>query len=272
MNFSNWTTTLEQLSQRLVDLLPALLGALALLLLGWLLAAGLRLFSRTFLRAMLSRVERRSRLGEALAGTRLAETAPRIIATFVYWSVFLFFAAAAMEQLPIPIVTDSLHSIAFYIPKVLLGVLVVFIGVGAGSLANQWITGAAGSAGMTNSAGLGRVAQVSILIATLIVGLEQVGLESNLFTAIVAIVIAAILGGMALAFGLGSGPMVSNIMGSYHAAKAYRIGDFIRIAGYEGTVREINPASIVLDSPDGEVYVPAKEFGDHVSIVQRGKE
>jgi small-conductance mechanosensitive channel len=200
------------------------------------------------------------------------ETAPKIVGTLVYWSVFLFFAAAAMEQLPIPIVTDSLHSIAFYIPKVLLGVVVVFLGVGIGSLANQWIAGAAGSAGVANSAGLGRVAQVSILVAALIVGLEQVGLESSLFTAIIAIVIAAILGGLALAFGLGSGPMVSNIMGSYHAAKAYRIGDFVRIAGYEGTVREINPASIVLDSPDGEVHVPAKTFGDQVSIVQRGRE
>lgn len=272
MNFPNWATVLEQVSQRLAELLPALLGAVGLLIVGWLLATGLRFLSRAFLRAILARVERRSRLGEALAGTRLEETSPRVVGTLVYWGVFLFFAAAAMEQLPIPIITDSLHAVAFYIPKVLLGVVVVFAGVGIGSLANQWIAGAAGSAGVANSAGLGRVAQISILIATLIVGLEQIGLESSLFTAIVAIVIAAVLGGMAVAFGLGSGPTVSNIMASYYAAKAYQIGDFVEIAGFKGTVREINPSSIVLDSPDGEIHVPAKAFSDQVSVVQRSKE
>ena len=83
-------------------------------------------------------------------------------------------------------IRDPLHAVAFYIPKVLLGVVVVFVGVGIV---------------------LGRVVQISILIATLIVGPEQIGLESSLFTVIVAIVIAAVSGGMAGAFGLGSGPL-----------------------------------------------------------------
>ena len=76
---------------------------------------------------------------------------------------------------------------------------------------------------------------------------------------------------MALAFGLGSGPIVSNIMASYYAAKAYRIGDVVRVAGVEGTVREINPTSIVLDAADGEVHLPARKYCDEVSVVLRSE-
>ena len=58
-------------------------------------------------------------------------------------------------------------------------------------------------------------------------------------------------------------------MASYYAAKAYRVGDVVRVAGIEGVVREITPTSIVLDSADGQVHLPARKYCDEVSVVLR---
>ena len=271
MDFPTWTGTVERVSARFVEMLPAILGAISLLVVGWLLALLFRLVAKKLVVAVLARVEKHHGPSRGFGGANLADNAPRVIGAFVYWAILLFFAAAAMEKLPLPIVTGLLQSLAYYLPKVLMAVVLAFIGLAAGGLANQWVTGAASAAGVEYAPALGRVAQVGIFIVALTVGAQQIGLESGFFTSTLSIVIAATLGGMALAFGLGSGPVVSNIMSSYYAAKAYKIGDVIRVAGIEGTVREITPTTIVLDGADGEVHLPARKYCDEISVVVRGE-
>ena len=271
MNLPSWTDALQGVSQRLTEMAPALLGAVGIMLAGWLAAIVLRLSARKGIVAILERLDSRSRLGHGVSRTRLKQDAPRIIAEFLYWVVLLFFAAAAVDNLPLPVVTDLLQSIAYYLPKVLLAVVIAFIGLGAGSQANLWITSAAEAAGAQYAAALGRVAQIGVVVVALTIGAQQIGLQSELFTLTLSIVIGSTLGGMALAFALGSGSVVSSIMGSYYAAKAYRVGDFVRLGGVEGTVREINPTSIVLDSDEGQLHVPARKYCDEISLVRRGQ-
>jgi len=269
MNFSGWTNVLEQISERLVAMLPATLGALGLLLVGWIAAMIARFLTRKIITAAVARINRQFRLAEGLSGTRLVEDAPRIIGTLVYWVVLLFFAAAAIDKLPLPVVTGLLQSIAYYLPRVLLAVVIVFMGLGAGILVNRWTTRVAAAAGVEYAPVLGRVAQIAIFVVALLVGAQEIGLESRFFTTMILVVIAAILIGAALSFSLGAGPIVSNIMASYYAAQAYRIGDVVRVAGIEGVVREITPTSIVLDSADGQVHLPARKYCDEVSVVLR---
>ena len=269
MNFSSWTNVLEQISERLVNMLPAALGATGLLLLGWIVASILRFLTRKIVVAAIARINTQFRLAEGLSGTRLAADAPRVIGMLVYWTALLFFVAAAIDKLPLPIVTDLLQSIAYYLPKVLLAVVIACLGLGAGILVNRWTTRVAAAAGVEYAPVLGRVAQIAVFVIALLVGAQEIGLESGFFTATILIIIAAILGGLALSLSLGSGPIVSNILASYYAAKAYRIGDVVRVAGIEGVVREITPTSIVLDAADGQVHLPARKYCDEVSVVLR---
>lgn len=271
MELSVWKQTLEGLSNDLMAAVPAVLAAAGLLIAGWLLATLFRFLAKKLVAAVVARVNTGSKLAHGLRGSRIEQDAPPIIGGFVYWVVFLFFAASAMEKLPLPVATELLQSLAYYLPKVLLAVVVLFIGLGAGSLANEWLTNALTAVGVEYGAAIGRVAQVGMLVAALIVGAQQAGVDSGFFTAILTVVIGAILGGMALAFGLGSGPIVSNIMASHYAAKAYRVGDVVRIADIEGTIREINSSSIILDGPEGEVHLPARTYAEQVSVI-RGRQ
>ena len=269
MSLPSWTSTLEQLSGQLTALLPGAAAAVGLLLVGWLVASLLRLLTRKLVVAVVTRINTRLRPAESLSGTRLTEDAPRVMGAFAYWVVLLFFLAAAIDKLPLPVVTSVLQSLAYYMPRVLLAVAIIFIGLGAGIVANRWTTRVAAAAGVDYAPALGRIVQVAVLVVALIVGAQEVGLESGFFTATLLIVLAAILGGLALAFGLGSGPIVTNIMASYYAAQAYRVGDVVRVAGIEGIVREIRPTSIVLDTADGQVHLPARKYCDDVSVVLR---
>ena len=56
------------------------------------------------------------------------------------------------------------------------------MGLGAGILVNRWTTRVAAAAGVEYASVLGRVAQMAVLVVALLVGAQEIGLESGLFT------------------------------------------------------------------------------------------
>jgi small-conductance mechanosensitive channel len=74
---------------------------------------------------------------------------------------------------------------------------------------------------------------------------------------------------MALAFGIGSGPVVSNVIASYYVRRMYRAGLNVRIGSIEGRVVEILPTTVALETAAGRVQVPCRKFLDDVSLLVR---
>ena len=269
MNLLAWTNSLEQISERLAAMLPEAGAVAGLILTGWIAAILLRLVTRRMIIAVVTRINTYLRPTDGLGETRLIDEAPRVMSTLVYWVVLLFFLVVVIDRLSLPVVTSVLESLAHYLPRVLLAVAIVFIGMGAGIVANRWTTRVASAAGVSYAPALGRIVQFAVLIVALVVGVQEVGLESAFFTAAILVMLAAVLGALGLAFGLGSGPIVTNIMASYYASQAYRVGDVVRVADIEGTVQEIRSTSIVLDTADGQVHLPARKYCDDISVVLR---
>jgi hypothetical protein len=74
------------------------------------------------------------------------------------------------------------------------------------------------------------------------------------------IVLAALLGGAALAFGLGSRGVMENILAAHYVRQLYDIGQIVRIDGAQGRVLKLTATAVVLQTDEGEVVVPAQEF------------
>jgi ribosomal protein S1 len=70
-----------------------------------------------------------------------------------------------------------------------------------------------------------------------------------------------------LAFGLGAGTTVSNIIASRYVRKNYQVGQQIRIHELEGKILEINPTGIVVDTKSGRTFIPAKLFDTEASVL-----
>ena len=117
-----------------------------------------------------------------------------------------------MERLPLPVVADVFRSLAHFFPKILLAAVIAFVGARAGSLTRQLVTGVAERTGMAHAQALGRVAQTAVTVVAFILCVQQVGLDSRVFASLLPGTVLCIIGGMALAFGLGSGPIVTNIL------------------------------------------------------------
>ena len=98
-------------------------------------------------------------------------------------------------------------------------------------------------------------------------GVDQLGVESRFLTLTITVVIAALIGGAALAFGLGSRTTVSNIIAAHYLRQVYRVGQTVKIRDLYGRIAEITPTAVLLDGPEGRVLVPAKDFSEVASVL-----
>ena len=274
MDYTEWlqplSNSLNLLAQRITQQLPNVLGAAALLLIGWGLAHLLRTWSRRLIGG-LDWFVRNSTIEILLRRIGMDRGASDVISGILFWLVILLFFTAATETLGLPVLATWLAGVSYYLPRVLVAVLIVFAGLLAGNLARDAVIGAAGAARLAYGTLLGKAVQSVILLIAIVTGVDQLGIESRFLTATITIVIAATIGGAALAFGLGSRTAVSNIIAAHYLRQIYRVGHMVRVGAVHGKIVEITATAVILESPDGRILVPAKEFSEGVSVLTTGQ-
>ncbi len=81
------------------------------------------------------------------------------------------------------------------------------------------VISAAGSAGMAQGDVLGRVAQMVVIFTTLVIGIEQIGINVDFLTNVLIVIIGVLLAGAALAFGLGARSLLRILSGHSSCAQ-----------------------------------------------------
>jgi hypothetical protein len=155
------------------------------------------------------------------------------------------------------------------VPDLVLAMAILLTGIVVGSAVRYGVESAARHAAIGNAVTLGRLGQAGLITAAALVAAAQVGVESTLLNVAFAITLGSALGGIALAFGIGSGPMVGNLIAARNLRKLYQTGQSIRIGAVEGRILEIGSTMVTIDTLDGTVQVPAARFGEENSVLLR---
>ena len=269
MDSSIWSRVLEAVTGGSVEGWWTLVFPAVLLLAGWAMATLARVAAERVLRGPAARLEARLEQPEFARFGGLLASAPRIVGRLLYWVVLLLFAAAAVEALPFAVTDGLLAPVARFLPRFVLALAILITGVLAARFAQNRILAAAADPRGERAQTLSRLAWGGILAVTLIVSAQQVGLEGAGFvSSLVLLLLGAAVGAVALAFGIGAGPVVTNILASHYAARAFRVGDVVRLGEIEGTVSRIGTTSIVLEVNGDAVHVPARAFCDQASVVR----
>ena len=263
----NWLDGFRDAAQRIYSFVPALLGAAALVLAGWLIGRLLGWVTRRLITAITGRLSKHPTIGGALDSSGASVQIPRVISGFVFWFVFVFFIAAAMETLGLPVVTASLNRVAYYLPNVLAALLMIFAGVIVGKVVSNAVARTASGTGVSFGPVIGGTVRGTILLVAVVVAIEQVGIQADVLVIMVAIVVGTTLAGAALAFGLGARSAVGNIIASHYVAQAYRVGQTVRVGGVDGKIIQIAPTAVFVGTPEGRVLVPASHFNEMTSVL-----
>jgi hypothetical protein len=207
--------------------------------------------------------------GDALRDADLRRTA-RAVGRIVFWLVVALAVMGATERLGLPVVTAWLSGVANYLPRVLVAVLIVVAGLALSRLAGTGAARAAASSGIADARQIRRLVELTALSVTALVAIEALGIDITFLQIAILVVLGGLLLGGALAFGLGAQSLVADILACHYAQRLYQPGQRVRLerpdgATIEGQLLRVVPPCVILETPEGEVAVPARQITSAVS-------
>lgn len=275
---------LSNLSNRLSDFVSPEVArvfvALAVVVTGYVAARIVRYIARRYFRrasarlvGFFQRFSGQPRNEPALELAQEESAAVAVAAGIVFWLVLVLFLSIAASFLGLSAVSNWFAGLAAYLPRALAAAAAILIGIFVGRFAGAFVTSAAHSGGLAQARTLGRVAQVAIVVPSIFIAVDELGVEVTILVVLIGIALTAALGSLALAFGLGARTTVSNLVASYYLSRWYRVGQTVRVGDASGSIVHILPTAVVLRTEAGQLYVPAKAFAEGTSmLVTEGSE
>lgn len=187
----------------------------------------------------------------------------RGIARTVYYLTLGFFILLAIRSLGVHLLGEWLDAVIVYIPRLLLGGAIIFGGYLLGAVVRSLV------ANITDPASgqmLPKLAQYLVLIAAIITGLDQMAVDVSFLATLTVLVLGALLGGLSLAFALGSRDVVANML-SRRELDRYQVGDRVRIENAEGRIVEVSRTGVLLEAEEGLTFVPASRFASSIVVL-----
>jgi hypothetical protein len=254
--------------ERLTQLLPNLLAAVALLVVGWLAARLLRLLAiraSRMLEALLARIA-----GPAGAERPRFGRSSEVLGAVVFWLVLLVFVSAAAQVLGLRTFTDWLARLLDYLPTLAAGLLIVIFGYILAGFVADLVRATTVRLAPAQRNALARIAQGATLVMAILVGADQVGIRVTWLAILAAIAIGSLLGGVTLSVSLGARGYVANLIGAHYLRQAFRVGERVRVAGFEGRILEVTPTSLVLETAGGRVSLPGRVYHEEPIVLLAG--
>jgi len=198
--FDSTNIVITQFWTRLINYIPAFFAGLLIIITGYIVAVVLKKVLLTILAfSRIDSILNKTKL-ISLREVRLWEA---VLAELVKWTVIILFLIPTLETWGLSRATEVLNQFVFYIPNVIIAVIIGFVGIVISNLSADVVRQSVKSAGDSASGSLAVFTRSTILFFTILIMLNQLGVAQDLirifFTGLVAML--SLAGG--LAFGIG---------------------------------------------------------------------
>jgi hypothetical protein len=196
--------TASEFLHQVAALLPRLALALGIVLLGWLVAKAARFAVERALRAINFNVlTERAGTDHFLQQGGLRGDTTTLFGIFAYWLVILAAFMTAFNTLGLTHVTDLLHRVMLFTPKVLVAMLAVVLGSYFARFVGNAVATYCLEAHIPDAELLGKIAQYLIMAFVIMIALSQVEVGGDIVQRSFLVILGGIVLALALAFGLG---------------------------------------------------------------------
>lgn len=216
-NLENWSSSVsnsvEDIANRLANFVPNLLGAVIILVVGWLIALLLEQLVDRVLRAInVQRLFERARLEELVRRTGAKRDTVGLLAGLAKWIVYIVTFMAAADALGLNAITNFLNQVLAYTPKVIAAVAIVLVGGILAQFLAEVVRGAVSAANLGYAGVLGGLTRWSIWVFAILTALYQLGVASNIIETLVTGLVGAFALATGLAFGLGGQKTAADLL------------------------------------------------------------
>lgn len=200
MDNFNIQQSLGDILRRIIEFLPQLIGALVILLIGYLVAKGVgNLVRRALQQVRFDRAIHNTSAGNVVG--RMVDSPSRFVGKVAYWLIFLLAISLAVTALNLPALNQILNAIYAYVPNVIAAVIIFLIAsaISAGTAKFvQRVMGRTATAKLISTV----VPTITMSLAVFMI-LNQLGIAKDIVNILFTAIVGAAALGFALAFGLG---------------------------------------------------------------------
>jgi len=196
---------IRQMLTRIMAYIPVLLGALLILIVGWIVAKAIRRIVDGLLKVTrFDTLADKTGISRILRKGDLTISARELISRLVYWLIIIMVLVMAVDALGLPKGSDILAGLFAYVPKVIAALLVLVVAMFLASFVSGIVQTAAGNANMPRPEIFAGVSRWAIIIFAATIALVELGVAHLLVTTTFNIILGGVCLALALAFGLGA--------------------------------------------------------------------
>jgi len=211
------TQATQELIREFARFLPRLMAMLVVVLLGWLIAYVLKWILRSILRLV-----KFDKLSEGAGATQLLNKAAlpsstELVSRFAFWIAWLGFVLLGTSALGFLGMQEYVTRFFIFLPRLIVALFFLFFGLLAASFFSRAALLWAVNTNMPSPRLLSSAARVMITVFTASAVFEELGLADSTMLLAFAIVMGAVMLGLAIAFGIGGQDLARKFLESRFA-------------------------------------------------------
>ena len=255
-------------SSRAVFVLPAILAAVAVILLGFMVAW---LASRITRKALgwirLDHLTKGTPLPGVLESAGYGKGMGGLLGKLVYWAIFLVFLSAAASIIGLPQVAGVIEAIFAYIPNVLASLIILTIGAYIANILGDFIVVFLEGSEVPYARYVAGAARTLVYVFVLVATLEQLGLGTSILLNNISIVIAGLALAFALSFGLGSRNALRDMVAMYCVRDLVKSKHTVQVGDTSGRIVDVTKTGVIIeDNKRKRQYIGGNTVMENCSV------
>lgn len=264
---------LEELLKSFLAVIPNLMGALAILIIGFIVARLVAKILRRFLKTIgVDKLAERLNEIEIVHKSNIKVVPSVLLSKVLYYFLLFIFVIAATDVLNMPVISNLMGDILNYIP-ILISALVVFvIGLVASDMLKNIVKTACESLAIPSANIIANVVFYFIFINIVMITLSQAKIDTDFIQDNLSIILAGVVLAFSIGYGLASRSMVANFLASFYNKGKVQVGDVIEIENMKGEVIEMEGGTMTMLVDGNEVLLPLSKLATEKIILLEKKE
>ena len=264
---------LQDLLSGFVAVVPNLLGALAVFIIGLVVSKVAARFVRRILMTIgADKLAERLNEIEIVYKSNIQLVPSTLLSKVVYYFLLFIFVIAATDILNMPVISQLMGEILNYIPVLISALAVFVIGLLISDFLKNVVKTTCDSLGIPASGMISSVVFYFLFLNITMIALSQARIDTEFIQDNISILLAGVVLAFAIGYGFASRNIVANFLASFYNMGKINVGDTIGIEGVKGRVRSMDSSSIVLEVEGREVLIPlSKIASEKIDVFERAQ-
>jgi small-conductance mechanosensitive channel len=252
---------LKTLLNKLVNILPGVVAAFAVFVIGWILSKVVRRVLQIAIEAAgIDKIAQKLMDVEFIQQTKINIKPSRFISQLVSYVLLLVFTIASTDLLGMPAISQLMSDLINYIPNIFSAIILLAIGIAFADMIKKLAVTTFQSLGISGAKMIGQVIFFFLVITIFVSALAQAKIDTAFMSANLTVLLGAGAAAFAFGYGLASRDLISNFLAGYYSRTKIRRGDIIGIDGVRGEVVATDSASLTIWTGEHHVVVPMSKL------------